>query len=89
MTTILTALLKRLEHVEYKVDWMEKAFSSRLDGIDERLGLLEGSCSSIHALVMTIHKATEDSFAPIAQVAQIKVNTCSIECYCWFIFRIA
>lgn len=47
--------------VESKVDWMENAYSSRLEMIDETLGLLEGSSSSIGVMVRAIHKAIEGS----------------------------
>lgn len=51
------------------MDQMEKVCSSRLERVDKRHGLLECSCSSINALVRTIHNAKEGSFAPITQVA--------------------
>lgn len=67
--TILTAIVEKLEYVEYKVDRLEKACWSRLDRMDERLGFLERSCSSINALVRTVHKATKGSSALITQDA--------------------
>lgn len=58
---------------------MYKACSCRLDKMDERLGLLEESWSSINAMVRTIQKAIESSSASIIQVVQSKVNICSID----------
>lgn len=51
---------------------MEKAYSFRLDKMDERISLLEESCSSNTVLVRTTEKATKSSFAPITQVTQSK-----------------
>lgn len=59
--------MERIKRAESKVDRMEKVCSSTLDRIEERLGLLEKSCSSINVLVRVIQKAIESSFA-IAQV---------------------
>lgn len=53
-TVVLTSILKRIEHVEYKEDRMEKDLSSRLDKMDEKLGQLEESYPSINALARTI-----------------------------------
>lgn len=74
LSIILTSILEWNELLEYKVNKMEKAYSSRLDIMDERLGVLKESCSSINPLVRTIENATESSSAPITQVAQNKVN---------------
>lgn len=54
ITTVLTSILERIEPVEYKVDRMEKACLSKLDIMDERLGVLEESSSSINAPVRTV-----------------------------------
>lgn len=63
VTIILRSIL------ESKVDQMVNACSSRLERIDKRLCLLEGSCSSIGAQLRTIHKSIVGSSAPISQVA--------------------
>lgn len=73
ISTVLTIILERIERVEYQVDKMEKACSSMLDRMDERLGLLEVSFSSINSNVTTIKKANESS-TMFTQVAQSKVN---------------
>lgn len=41
----------RIEHVDYNVDIMEKAYSSRLNRMNERLGLINASCLSINVLL--------------------------------------
>lgn len=38
---VLTPIIGRIEHVGSKVDKMEKACLSKLDRVDERLGLLK------------------------------------------------
>lgn len=45
-----------------------------LDSMDERLGLLKVSYSSINAPIRITKKATESSSTAITQVAKSKVN---------------
>lgn len=45
--------------MEYKENRMEKDLSSRLDRMDETLGLLKESCPSTNALARTIKKAIQ------------------------------
>lgn len=50
------------------MDRVEKSWSSKLDRMEERLGIIEQSCLSIDALVWSIKTATDSSTAMRSQI---------------------